>query len=179
MTNTPGRRLIRIAQLAGAHGVRGDVRVKSFTAHPEDCFAFGPLLSQAGEVLLDPAGVREGKDHFIVTPKPPARGRPARTREDWDALKGEGLFVPREALPPPDDADEFYHEDLIGLPVWRDGAMIGQVRALADFGAGDIIDIALVTGGSVMLPFTREAVPLIDLAAGRIELGDVSDWLKE
>lgn len=166
-------RLVQLAQIGGAHGVRGDVRVRSFTADPLDCFAYGPLLDGAGGILLEAKSVREAKDHFIVTPKR------ARQKEEWDALKGAGLFVPRDALPPPEDTDEFYHADLIGLPVYLDGAVVGHVRAVQDFGGGDLLDIAFEAPKrmSAFIPFTKETVPLVDLSAGRIELGDVSDWL--
>jgi len=86
--------------------------------------------------------------------------------------------VPRSALPPPEDSDEFYHADLIGLPVYLDGRVVGEVKAVQDFGAGDLIDISF-EGARVFLPFTKAAVPVVDLAAGRIELGDVTDWLAE
>ncbi len=172
MTKRAGERLIQLAAIAGAHGVRGDVRVKSFAAQPEACFAYGPLLTGDGSVLLEAVKWREAKDHFIVTPKQ------ARQKEEWDALKGTGLFVPRSALPPPEDSDEFYHADLIGLPVYLDGHVVGEVMAVQDFGAGDLLDISF-EGRRVFLPFTKAAVPLIDLASGRIELGDVTEWLAQ
>ncbi len=174
MTKRAGQSLIQVAVLAGAHGVRGDVRVKSFTGDPQACFTYGPLLGADGKPALTVRQVRPMKDHFVVVPVHP------RQKEEWDALKGTPLFVPREALPPPGDADEFYHADLIGLPVYRDGAMIGRVRAVEDFGSGDLIDIAFEDGSgqSAYLPFTREVVPVVDIGAGRIELGEAAaDWL--
>lgn len=172
MSDDPARRLIQIAALGGAHGVRGDVRVRSFTARPEDCFRYGPLLSENGIVLVEPVRWKPAKDQFVVTPKAP------RQKEDWDAMKGTGLFVPRSILPPPEDSDEFYHADLIGLPVYLDGVVVGEVKALQDFGAGDLLDISF-EGRRVFLPFTKAAVPIVDLTAGRIELGDVSEWVAE
>jgi 16S rRNA processing protein RimM len=172
MSRRAGERLIQIAAIAGAHGVRGDVRVKSFTAVPEACFSYGPFLSDRAQTLLEAVKWREARDHYIVTPKHP------RQKEEWDGLKGTGLFVPRAALPPPEDSDEFYHADLIGLPVYLDGHVVGEVRAVQDFGAGDLLDISYA-GRRVFLPFTKAVVPVVDLAGGRIELGDVADWLAE
>ena len=174
MTRRVGQPLIQVAVLAGAHGVRGDVRVKSFTGDPEACFTYGPLLAADGKPLLTVRQFRPMKDHFIVVPALP------RQTEEWDALGGTALLVPSDALPPPEDADEFYHADLLGLPVYRDGVMIGRVRAIQDFGSGDLIDIAFEDGSgqSAFLPFTREVVPVVDISAGGIELGPAAaDWL--
>ena len=109
MAKTPTQeRLVVVGAIAGAHGVRGDVRVKSFTEEPDALFTYGPLISETGEPLLEALKIRPGKDHFIVTPKRP------REKEDWDALKGTRLHVPRSVLPPP-EPDEFYVDDLVGL----------------------------------------------------------------
>ena len=103
-------KLIVVGAIKGAHGVRGEVRVKSFTAVPDDVFGYGPLLDEAGQIVLTPQSARPGKDHFIVRPKE------QKQKEAWDALKGMLLHVPRANLPDTSD-DEFYIEDLIGLPV--------------------------------------------------------------
>lgn len=157
--------------LAGAHGVRGDVRVKSFTAEPEALFGFGPLLDEAGKPLLEAKSVRLAKDHFIVTPKAPLQ------REEWDALKGTRLHVPRSALPDPDE-DEIYIDDLVGLSVVdTDGAPLGKVKAVQNFGAGDLLEIAPTGGGSaVYIPFTEEDVPELDLQAGRVIVASWELW---
>ena len=168
------KRLIVVGVLKGAHGVRGDVRVKSFTQDPEACFGYGPLLSEAGAPILEAVSVRPAKDHFIVKPARP------RQKEAWDALKGAKLHVPREALEALDD-DEFYIEDLVGLKaVSETGAVIGRVKAVQDFGAGDLLEIAPNGGGkTVLVPFSIETAPEIDMEAGRIVLVDFAAWADE
>ena len=150
-----------VAAVAGAFGVRGEVRLKSFTADPGAVAGYGALEAPDGrrfEVTLD----RPVKGGFA------ARLSGVSTREQAEALRGTRLTVPRERLPALPD-DEFYHADLVGLPVHDPGgAEIGRVRAVLEFGAGDILEIALPDGRTAMLPFTREAVPTVDLAAGRL-----------
>ncbi|MBB36417.1 MAG: 16S rRNA processing protein RimM [Hirschia sp.] len=152
--------LVVIAQIAGAHGVRGDMKVRSYTDQVEDCFSYGPLLSAEGEVLVTPEHVRWQKDAlFIVEPQED------RTREEWEALKGTNLHVPRQNLPEPDE-DEFYIEDLIGCTiVHADGRMLGEVRHVHNFGSDDLLDIEAPNGEGWMLAFTRENVPEIDMTA--------------
>lgn len=164
-------KLIAVGVLKGAHGVRGEVRVKSFTADPEAVFGYGPLLDEAGAVLLTPKSARPGKDHFIVRPKE------QKQKEDWDALRGRLLHVPRAALPAADE-DEFYIEDLAGMAVFtNDGSPAGRVRAVQDFGAGDLLEIELTGQAStVFVPFTRADVPEVDIAARRIVIPDLAAW---
>lgn len=152
-----------LGAVAGAYGVRGEVRLKSFCAVPEDIAAYGPLETEDGtrrfEVRLG-APVKAG---FA------ARLSGVTTREAADALRGTRLYAPRDRLPPLAE-DEYYHADLIGLEV-RDtgGALLGRVRAVHDHGAGDLLEIAAPGASStVLLPFTRAAVPTVDLAAGRL-----------
>lgn len=156
----PGDRVV-VAAVAGAFGVRGEVRLKSFTAEPEAVADYGPLTDD------------RGRSHEVTLEGPVKGGFAARlsgvaTREQAEALRGTRLSVPRERLPSLPD-DEFYHADLIGLSV-RDpgGAEIGRVKAVLEFGAGDILEIALPGGRTALLPFTREAVPTVDLASGRL-----------
>lgn len=165
-------RLIVLGVIAGAHGVRGDVRVKSFTEDPGDIFSYGPLLSDDRTVLLEAKSFKPAKDHYIVTPKSP------RPKEDWDGLKGARLHVPRSRLPSPDD-DEFYIEDLVGLDaVSRDGVAVGTVKAVQDFGAGDLLEIAPAKAGepSFFVPFTMEDVPEVHFATGQVILTDPEGW---
>jgi 16S rRNA processing protein RimM len=142
--------------------VRGAVRVKSFTAIPEDVAAYGPLQDEAGARRFALSLVGHAKGVVI--------GRIAGI-EDRDAaerLKGTRLYVARSQLPAPEE-DEFYHADLIGLAAeLRDGTPFGTVRAVWDFGAGDSIEIARPDSGTIMVPFTRAIVPLVDLAARRL-----------
>ena len=171
MSKSDQKDLIVVGALAGAHDVRGDVRVKSFTAEPEALFGFGPLLDEAGKPVLEAKAVRTAKDHFIVTPKAPLQ------REEWDAMKGTRLHVPRSALPEPDE-DEIYVDDLVGLAVVdTDGAPLGKVKAVQNFGAGDLLEIAPAGGGSaVYIPFTEEDVPELDVAAGRVVVASWDLW---
>lgn len=163
--------LIVVGALMGAHGVRGEVKVKSFTEFPEDVFAYGPLLDDKGEVLLDPKSVREARAHFIVAAKAP------RSREAWEAMKGTLLHVPRSALPEPEE-DELYVEDLVGLAAQDgSGAHLGTVKAVQNYGAGDLLDIAPEGGGkSVLIPFTLEDVPEIDIDAGKLVIATWALW---
>lgn len=171
MTKTQTDKLIAVGVLKGAHGVRGEVRVKSFTADPDAVFGYGPLLDETGAVLLTPKSARPGKDHFIVRPKE------QKQKEDWDALRGRLLHVPRAALPEADE-EEFYIEDLAGMEVYTAaGSPAGRVRAVQDFGAGDLLEIELAGQAStIFVPFTRADVPVVDLAARRIVIPDLAAW---
>lgn len=143
-------------------GVRGAVRVKSFTAEPTDITAYGPLHDGPGGPTLE-IEPREVHGDMIV-----ARVAGVADRDAAEALRGKRLYVPRAALPEARE-DEYYHADLVGLAVeLADGARFGAVHALHDFGAGAILEVARDDGDMVMLPFTRRAVPEIDIAGGRI-----------
>lgn len=148
--------------ITGAHGIRGQVRVKSFTADPEHLTAYGALSDAKGEHVFKLTVNGQSKGQLIVKIKG------VNDRNAAEGLKGQELFIDRDRLPAPDE-DEFYHADLIGLSVETiDGEAYGKVKAVHDFGAGDILDIALVGGKAVMLPFTKETVPAIDLTAGKL-----------
>lgn len=153
---------ICVGAITGAFGVAGEVRVKSFCARPEDIASYGPLSDEAGSRQFELRLTRPVKGGFA------ARVKGVRYRDEAEALRGTRLFVARSALPSLPD-DEFYHSDLIGLEVVdTGGAPVGRVRAVQDFGAGDILEIARPGGGEAMLPFTRAVVPTVDLEAGRI-----------
>jgi 16S rRNA processing protein RimM len=155
-------RRVCVGVITGAQGVRGAVRVKSFTAVPEDVAAYGPVEDEAGarSLALHPVGRAKG---VVIATIPGIADRDAAER-----LKGMRLYVAREKLPAP-GAEEYYHADLVGLAaVLRDGTRLGTVRAVHDFGAGDALDVAREDGGAVMVPFTRVVVPEIDFAAGRL-----------
>lgn len=170
----PESDLVVVGVILGAHGVRGDVRVKSFTAEPEALFGYAPFLSDTGEVLIDPVRARPAKDHFIVSPANP------RQKEEWDGMKGTKLYIPRAELPPT-EADEFYIEDLIGLDVYAGGdTAIGRVKAVLNHGASDLIEVQPKTAGKpVLVPFTLEDVPVIDLDKGRIIIANFDIWADE
>tara|TARA_R110002096_G_scaffold138223_1_gene291775 strand:+ start:54 stop:605 length:552 start_codon:yes stop_codon:yes gene_type:complete len=156
--------LICVAAIKGAHGVRGQARVKSFTAEPEACCAYGPWLDEAGKPLLTPKSCRPASDDLVVT------FTETLQREAIAAMRGTKVYVPRSALPPPDE-DEFYHTDLIGLPAEDpSGAPMGRVVALHDFGAGDLIELENTPGreGRWVMAFTRANVPVVDIPGGRV-----------
>lgn len=153
-------RLIVVGQIAGAFGVKGEVRVRSFTDDPEACFAYGPLMDERGEVVLTPLRHRSLNDLFGVTAKE------QRQREDWEAMRGTLLHAARDALPEAEDG-EVYVADLIGLRVIHaDGRDLGVVKAVQNFGAGELVEIRPPKGPTYLLPFTEDVFPEIDLAAG-------------
>lgn len=153
---------ICVGAIAGAYGVRGEVRLKSFCATPADIATYGRLMTEDG-----------GREFAMTGLHPIAGGLAARlsgveTREEGEALRGTRLYVRRSQLPAPAD-EEFYHADLIGLMVQDTaGRMLGRVIAVQNHGAGDILEIRPEPGGgdTLLLPFTRESVPTIDLARG-------------
>lgn len=148
--------------MAGAWGVRGDVRVKSFTADPTAFAEYGPLETEDGATRYAIRLLRAVAGGFAV------RLGGVETREQAEALKGTRLYASRDRLPPLPD-DEFYHADLLGLPVFDTGGVpLGRVAAVQDYGGGDFIEVARPGQNALLLPFTRQAVPTVDLAAGRI-----------
>ena len=155
--------LICLGAIAGAYGVRGELRLKSFCAEPEAIADYSPLTSEDGAQSYSISLTRPIKNGFA------ARLAGVETKEEADALKGLRLYAPRDRLPALPD-DEFYHADLIGLTVVDTGGTeLGRVRAVMDHGAGDLLEIAAPgQSATVLLPFTREAVPTVDLEAGRI-----------
>jgi len=158
-----GDALILVGRVAGAFGVKGEVRITSFTAEPLALVAYKSLLREDGQVALTLTGGRAAKGGVV------ARAREIATREEAEAARGLKLYIPRAVLPEPDDADEFYIADLVGLEVVSpDGERLGRVRSVRDFGAGDLLEIAPVAGESWWLPFTREAVPEVSIAERRI-----------
>ena len=154
---------ICVAQIGGAHGLRGEVRLKSFTADPLAVSNYGLLTTEDGSATFEIEAVRPAKGHLI------ARFRGVNDRNTAERLVNVRLFVPRERLPTP-APDEFYHADLIGLSaVTADGTEIGTVVAIHDFGAGDILELQSQAGGAtVMVPFTAAFVPSVDIASGHI-----------
>ena len=154
---------ICVAQIGGAHGIRGEVKLKSFTADPLAVKDYGVLESEDGAASFAIEALRPAKGYLV------ARLRGVRDRNAAEQLTNLRLFVPRERLPPP-ASDEFYHADLIGLAaVTAEGTEVGTVVAVHNFGAGDILELRPPAGGAtIMLPFTDAFVPRIDIAGGRI-----------
>ncbi len=163
---------VAVGVIAGPHGVRGRMRVKPFTAAPEGIAAYGPVVTRDGRrFCLAIEGAAKGV--LIV------RIDGIETRMAAEALKGTMLYVLRAALPEPEE-EEFYHADLIGLEaVTVAGERLGRVVAVHDFGAGDLLEIALAAEErTVLTPFSRENVPRIDLAAGRLVCDLPEEWLE-
>ncbi|WP_322515006.1 ribosome maturation factor RimM [Rhodopseudomonas palustris] len=155
-------RQVCVARIGAPHGVRGAMRLWSFTADPLAVGDYGPLSTKDGARSFEIATARAAKDHLVVTLKG------VTTRDEAVRLNGLELYVPRDALPPTED-DEYYHADLIGLPaITTSGEPLGRVLAIHNFGAGDIIEIAPPSGPTLLLPFTNAVVPTVDLAAGQV-----------
>src|SRR2546423_2373188 len=153
---------ICVARIGAAHGVRGAVKLWTFTEDPLAVRDYGPLTTKDGARQFEVAQVREARDHLVATFKGVA------SREDAERLNGIELYVAREKLPETDD-DEYYHADLIGLAAVNTAdEPLGRVAAIHNFGAGDIIEIAPPHGPTLLLPFTNAVVPTVDLKGGRV-----------
>ncbi|KRR28886.1 ribosome maturation factor RimM [Bradyrhizobium retamae] len=153
---------ICVARIGAAHGVRGAVKLWTFTEDPLAVKHYGPLMTKDGARQFEVTHVREAKDHLVATLKGIA------TREDAERLNGLELYVTRDKLPETDEG-EYYHADLIGLAaVNAAGEPLGRVIAIHNFGAGDIIEIAPPQGATMLLPFTNAVVPTVDLTSGRV-----------
>lgn len=153
---------ICVARIGAPHGVRGQVRLWTFTEDPYAVLDYGPLSSKDGKRTIEIDNVREAKGHLVATLKG------VTDRDEAARLNGVELYVARDALPDTEDG-EYYHADLIGLvAVNAAGEAIGRVVAMHDFGAGDIIEIAPPTGPTLLLPFTDAVVPTVDIAGGRV-----------
>jgi 16S rRNA processing protein RimM len=157
-------RLVCVGVIGAAHGVRGEIRVKSHTQDPKAIGAYGDLTDKTGKNVFKLTALRALKDDMLVV-----RLTGVDSREDAEKLNRVELFARREQLPPPSD-DEFYHDDLVGLEaLTREGDRLGRIVALRNFGAGDILEIAPPTGGeTLLLPFTKAVAIEIDLGGGRI-----------
>ena len=163
MASDPSEARVLLGVIVGAHGLRGQVRIRSFTAEPEDVAAYGPLWDGEGarSFALRITGRSSGALIGSI--------EGVESRDSAEALKGTELYVARARLPEP-SADEFYHADLVGLKVEDEsGATLGTVKAVHDHGAGPFVEVASGNDGETrLLPFTRAGVPIVDLAAGRL-----------
>jgi 16S rRNA processing protein RimM len=155
--------MILVGRVAGGFGVRGEVRITTFTEDPLALGRYGALKREGGTPALEILSLRAAKGGVI------AKVKGVESKEAADALRGLRLFVPREALPAPED-DEFYLADLIGLRVEdASGAALGVVAAVPNFGAGDLLEIDRGDGSPTWyLPFTRATVPEVKIAEGRV-----------
>lgn len=156
--------LVLLGIIGAPHGVRGEVRIKTFTGDPLAIGEYGPLLDEAGR-SYEIEDVRPAKEVVV------ARLKGVTSREAAEALNGVKLHVERSRLPDVEDEDEFLQADLVGCAVTdAEGGVLGEVRAVANYGAGDLLDIELTDGRSVLMPFTKAFAPRIDIAAMRIEV---------
>lgn len=155
--------MICVGAIAGAYGVRGEVRVKSYCAVPEDLETYKPLWTEDGSRQFTLAIIRPIKNGFA------ARIADIADKEEADALRGVTLFASRDQMPSLPD-DEFYHADLMGLEVYdTGGVLLGTVKTVQNHGADDLLELQLAgTSATTFLPFTKAAVPTVDLGAGRL-----------
>ena len=153
---------VLLGAVSAAHGISGEVKVKTFTASPESLGAYGPVATEKGRALAILTLRAVKGDEAIV------RFEGVNDRNAAEALKGERLYIPRSALPDPEKG-EFYQTDLIGLRVEnRAGQHLGAVAGVHNFGAGDVIEIACAGGEREFVPFTDDFVPVVDIEQGRI-----------
>ena len=158
-----------LGAIAGAHGVRGDFRVKYFTEGPENIAAYGPVETEDASRTFTLKFIRTAKGDFAVF-----RAPEVKSREDAEALKGTRLYIDRAALPKLGE-DEYYLDDLVGLKViTENGDACGEVNAVYNFGAGDLIEIKNIPGrkGLHLIAFTRQNARTVNITAGIIVIGD-------
>ncbi|MEP6343660.1 MAG: ribosome maturation factor RimM [Maricaulaceae bacterium] len=158
----PKADMICVAAIAGAFGVKGEVKLKPFTQNPMDCLAYGPLMTGEGDVCLTPTHSKTAGKFIAVS------ASEVTSREMAEAMKSTKLYVSADNLPAPDE-DEFYYRDLVGLQVKTvSGQNGGKIIAVHEYGAGDMIEIKPKDSKSYYHPFTKEAVPKVDIKAGRV-----------
>jgi 16S rRNA processing protein RimM len=164
---------VQMAVIGAAHGIKGELRVKTFTADPLALADYGPLHTKDGRVF-EIADIRPQGTVVVV------RFKGVNDRNVADALNGTELFIDRSALPEELEHDEFYHADLVGLTVKDEtGETVGKVTAVQNFGGGDILEIALGDRSGVLIPFTSAAVPQIAISAGFIRIDPVAAGLAD
>jgi 16S rRNA processing protein RimM len=164
---------VQMAVIGAPHGIKGELRVKAFTADPLALGDYGPLFTKDGR-SFEIVDIRPANTVVVV------RFKQVRDRNAAEALAGTELFVDRSALPDEGDDSEYYHADLVGLAV-RDetGAEIGKVAAVQNFGGGDILELMLTGRKQVLIPFTQVAVPVIDIDGGFIGIDAIAAGLVE
>jgi 16S rRNA processing protein RimM len=164
---------VLVARIGAPHGVRGEVRLSVFTEEPEALLAYNPLEMEDGR-RLTVRRIKPAKATFVAS----IAG--VESRAAAAALRNAPLYVPRARLPDPDE-EAWYHIDLIGLSVYHvDGRKLGEVAAVQDFGAGDLLEIRLQAARRTLLvPFTRSNVPLVDVAGRRVEIDPPAGLMDE
>lgn len=164
---------VQMAVIGAAHGIKGELRVKTFTGAPEALGDYGLLSARDGRTF-EVVSIRPAGNVAVV------RFKGIDGRTEAEALTGTELFVDRSALPESVEEDEFYQADLIGLAVKDDtGATIGKVLAVQNFGGGDILDLMLGSRKGVLIPFTQAAVPEVSIAGGFVRIDPIAAGLVE
>ncbi len=164
---------IQMAVIGAAHGIKGELRVKTFTADPLALGDYGPLYTRDGRAF-EIAAIRPAKDVVVV------RFKTIADRNAAEALTGTELFIDRSMLPDDGDEDDFYHADLVGLAVRNgDGTVLGEVVAVQNFGGGDILEVTLGGRKGVLIPFSKAAVPEVSIAGGFVTIDPVAAGLAE
>ena len=157
---------VLLAAIIGAQGLKGEVKVKTFTETPDSLARYRRLHAKDGRGFTVTHTKAAKSDEAVVA------FAEVVDRNTAEALRGLELFVPREVLPEPAE-NEFYHTDLIGLTAMDEAdRVIGTIKAIHNFGASDVIEIARADGDSVMLPFSNDFVPVVDLKAGRVVVAE-------
>jgi 16S rRNA processing protein RimM len=158
----PASNGLLVGVISGAHGLKGEVKVKTFTASPDGIGRYGPLFTDTGRSFaVKTLRAIKGDSVSLLF-------KGVNDRRSAERLKGLRLYIPRSALPE-SKKNEFYHADLLGLRVEDEsGKKLGIVRGIHNFGASDVIEIEDAHGETTMIPFTREIVPTVDIAGGRI-----------
>lgn len=160
-----------VAAVATAHGTRGALKLRCFTERPEDAVAYGPVYDEQGNSLFELTIVGSTRGGVLV------KAEGITDRNAAEALRGTKLFVPRAALPPA-ESDEYYRTDLEGLVALRpDGSRLGLVQRLENFGAGDVMEIATDDGTTLMVPFERQTVPVVDLEQGHVVVDPPAEFV--
>jgi 16S rRNA processing protein RimM len=156
--------MVLVGAIGGAFGVKGEVRLRAFTEKKDGIVSYGPLYGDDGKIVMRPKSWRELKDGVaVVAPE-------VKSKEQADKMRGQRLFVPRANLPPTAE-DEYYVVDLLGCRAESlDGQVLGEICAVWNFGAGDVIEYRPPHGPNVRLTFSKQAVPHVDLAAKRVVL---------
>jgi len=162
---------ILMGKIGAAHGIKGEVRITTFTAEPEAIASYGPLETDRPGLTVTIETARLNKNVLV------ARLKDVRDRNAAELLNGVSLFVDRDRLPDPEDEDDFYHTDLIGLDARLDsGVSIGEVSALLNYGAGDLLEVRDPRSGDTFLyPFTKAVVPTIRIADGYLVISPPLD----
>ena len=167
-----GPDLVQVGVIVGPRGLGGDLWIKSFTQDPADVGAYGTISDAEGRRTFDVRVLD------VVKGKVLARISGVEDRDGVEALKGTALFVSRSTFPEPDE-DEFYLADLVGLAAeTASGEVVGKVSGVYDYGAGDLLEVSRPEATSLMLPFTRANVPVVDIAGGRVVIDPPNGWFE-